>query len=154
MRTIRIVTLAAFSICAVQAQQSGSPNPQAAAVLKSIAGKESQRAGDVFKNVDYLKDVTAERFLRIMDVGYSRGLGVNCDHCHVADKWESDEKRPKQAAREMQLMMREINQKLKTLQHLDNPEAVINCSTCHRGETQPSLATMPPLKTPAARPPQ
>jgi hypothetical protein len=132
--------------------QQMQPNPLAAEVLKSIAGKESMKAGEVFKNVDFLKDTEAGRLLRIMDFGYSRGLGVNCDHCHVVGKWESDEKRPKRAAREMQLMARTINQHLKTLKNLDNADPVINCSTCHRGEKKPSIAIMPAVVKPEPAP--
>jgi len=72
-------------------------NPSVKEVLATIAGKENRPAGEVFKNVQLLKDVPAGRLLRIMDTGYSRSLGVDCDHCHVEDRWDADEKRPKRA---------------------------------------------------------
>ena len=68
-----------------------------------IAGKENEPAEKVFKNLQYLKTLRASLLLTIMDVGYSRGLGVTCTHCHVETDFASDDKRPKRAAREMAL---------------------------------------------------
>jgi hypothetical protein len=90
-------------------------------------------------NVKLLGDVPAARFLRIMDTGYAKSLGVNCSHCHVEDRWEADEKRPKRAAREMILMTRTINDELVKMQDIDNTEPAVNCTTCHRGYVKPAL---------------
>ena len=46
-------------------------------------------------------------------------LGVTCAHCHVVTDFASDEKRPKKAAREMQVLHKSINEQLRTLQHLN-----------------------------------
>ena len=108
-------------------------------LLAAIKGKENKPAGEVFKNVKLLKDVPAARFLRIMDAGYARSLGVGCDHCHVEDRWEADEKRPKLAAREMIVMTRKINDDLTMMEHIDNSEPAVNCTTCHRGYVKPAL---------------
>ncbi|MFP5247689.1 MAG: c-type cytochrome [Thermoanaerobaculia bacterium] len=108
-------------------------------LLKSIAGKENRPAGEVFKNVQVMKDVPAGRFLRIMDAGFSRSLGVSCDHCHVEDRWEADEKRQKTAAREMMKLVGQINESLRTMEGIDNAEATVNCTTCHRGFVKPAL---------------
>jgi len=102
-----------------------------------IAGRENEPAGTVFANVDYLKNVPAERFLVIMDVGYARGLGVSCDHCHVTTDFASDAERPKRAAREMQQLLRSINQQLGAMKNLRGEATSINCGTCHRGKTNP-----------------
>jgi hypothetical protein len=101
-----------------------------------IAGKESEPAGKVFKNLQYLTNTRASVLLTIMDLGYSRGLGVTCTHCHVETDFASDDKRPKRAAREMAAMHRMINQQLATMENLQSNRA-INCSTCHRGEAIP-----------------
>ena len=50
-----------------------------------------------------------------MDVGYSRALGVSCTHCHDDQKFASDEKRPKRAAREMAGM---VNYRVEDVQAL------------------------------------
>ena len=113
-------------------------DPEVTRLLQAIKGKENRPAGEVFKNVTILKTMPAARFLRVMDYGYSRSLGVGCDHCHSEDRWEADEKRPKHAAREMILLTDEINKKLETLENIDNSEAVVNCTTCHRGYVKPA----------------
>jgi hypothetical protein len=105
-----------------------------------IAGHESEPAGHVFKNVQFLKATPARTLLVIMNVGYAQALGVTCEHCHVADDFASDDKRPKRAAREMQAMHKMINDRLATLTETTGDVKAINCSTCHRGSitTQPA----------------
>jgi hypothetical protein len=114
-------------------------DPEVTKLLAVIQGKEKQPAGTVFKSVKLLADIPADRFLRIMDVGYAQSLGVMCDHCHVEDRWEADEKRPKLAAREMIVMTREINEKLGTMENIDTSDATVNCTTCHRGYVKPAI---------------
>jgi len=126
-----------FSFAAIP--EEPKENPAVTDLLASIKGKENRPAGEVFKNVKLLKDVPAARFLRIMDTGYARSLGVDCEHCHVAERWDADEKRPKLAAREMILMTREINDLLVKMEHIDNTEPAVNCTTCHRGYVKPAL---------------
>src|SRR5262245_11025189 len=83
-------------------QQSAAPKPQPSATPRAqgnpnqeindrfvkqfsekIAGRENEPAEKVFKNIQWLKSTPAGRFLRIMNGGYSRALGVACTHCHV-----------------------------------------------------------------------
>jgi hypothetical protein len=74
-----------------------------------------------------------------MNLGYSRGLGVTCDFCHVTNDFSKDDQRTKRAAREMALMHASITQQLAAMQNLE-PNAqghFINCSTCHRGSNKP-----------------
>jgi hypothetical protein len=110
-------------------------------ISRQIAGHEQEPAAQVFKNIqlDVLKKGPASPLLLIMDLGYSRALGVTCTHCHVEDDFSKDDKRPKRAAREMALMHFSINQELARMQELDpNPQGhFINCSTCHRGSIKP-----------------
>ena len=114
-------------------------NPKVTELLATIKGKENRPAGEVFKNIKVLKDVPAARMLRMMDMGYSRSLGVDCDHCHVEDRWDADEKRPKLAAREMINMTAQINDMLIKMENIDNTEPAVNCTTCHRGFVKPAL---------------
>lgn len=108
-------------------------------ISKQIAGHEQEPAEKVFKNVQIMKTVPAARFLLIMNLGYARGLGVTCEHCHVKEDFSKDDKRPKRAAREMAVMHRSINDQLVKMQNLEpNPNGhFINCSTCHRGQIDP-----------------
>ena len=112
-------------------------------ISKQIAGHEQEPAAQVFKNIqlDLFKRTPAARLLLIMNMGYSRALGVTCEHCHVKDDFSKDEKRPKRAAREMAVMHFSINQQLAKMQNLEpNPQGhFINCSTCHRGSIKPAM---------------
>ncbi|HEX9148744.1 MAG TPA: c-type cytochrome [Thermoanaerobaculia bacterium] len=123
------------------------PNPSqdlndqiARAVAEKIAGRENEPAEKVFKNIQSLKGMPAGRFVRVMNMGYSRALGVSCYHCHLGWDYSSDEKRPKRAAREMMDMNRMINEQLRSLQNLEGKpeEHFASCSTCHRGHTDPN----------------
>ena len=87
-------------------------------ILKQITGHEREPAEEVFKNVHIMKATPAARFLTIMNLGYSRALGVTCTHCHVEQDFSSDDKRPKPNSR----------------------GHFINCSTCHRGAVDPLKA--------------
>jgi len=137
MPAVRVIMAAALLLLAVTA--SPQENENVSRLLEGIAGKENRPAGEVFKNVKLMKDVPAARFLKIMDTGFSRSLGVGCEHCHVEDRWEADEKRPKRAAREMIGLVSEINEKLSQLQDIDNTDPSVNCTTCHRGFVKPAL---------------
>ena len=110
-------------------------------ISKQIVGHEQEPSGQVFKNIqiDFFKKVPAARFLLIMNQGYSRALGVTCEHCHMKDDFSSDDKRPKRCARDMASMHFDINQRLAKMQNLEpNPNGhFINCSTCHRGAIDP-----------------
>jgi len=123
--------------------QTGKPFDQAQALenlRKAIAGQENKPAEEVFKNIQMLKGMPAGRLLRVMELGYARSLGVNCTHCHVADAWEKEDKPTKQIAREMNAMVSVINNdQLKKIKNLKGPNSIINCTTCHRGQTKPAL---------------
>lgn len=118
---------------------------QTAAIAKlreQIKGKEKESAETVFKNIQtpMFKGAPAARLLAVMEFGYSRSLGVNCTHCHVPDKWESEEKLQKQIARDMSAMVSTINgDLLSKIKNLKGTPPTINCTTCHRGEVKPAL---------------
>lgn len=109
-----------------------------------IAGHESEPAEKIFKDIQLLKGVPAQRLLRIMQVGYARSLGVNCTHCHVAGAWEKDTE-DKLVAREMMRITKTLNEellpKIAKLESDRKPEdpPVVNCTTCHRGQLKPAL---------------
>ena len=125
------------------AHQTAKPFDQAAALenlRKAIAGQENKPAEDVFKNIQMLKGMAAGRLLRVMELGYARSLGVNCTHCHVADAWDKEDKPTKQITREMNAMVAVINNdQLKKIKNLKGPNSIVNCTTCHRGQTKPAL---------------
>jgi len=83
-------------------------------------------------------------------------LGVRCQFCHVGEEgmplerfdFAKDEKHTKLVARQMMLMVQEINRRLDTLPehgHHDQttPKLQVTCATCHRGVSRPApLATV------------
>ena len=109
-----------------------------AEVLHSIAGRENEPAGQVFKNVKLLKSMPAAEFLRNMDENYGRGLGWTCNNCHVAGQFDSDQRKNKRIARQMQEMTDAINaERLAKMTELDEDYHKVTCVMCHRGSNEP-----------------
>ena len=133
----------------VAAQAAPAPESfdQAAALTalrESIKGKEQEPAERVFKNIQSLKGMPAGRVLGIMQMGFSRSLGVDCTHCHTAGKWEAEDKAQKQTARDMWGMVQTLNSTtLKNIKNLKGPNPTVNCTTCHRGEIKPATNLAP-----------
>jgi hypothetical protein len=115
-----------------------------AQMKQQIAGKDSQPAGQVYKNVQLLKDAPAVGLLNTMDA-YGRALSVNCTFCHIANQWDSDSLRAKKTSRIMIGMVNAINteqlSKLPAGRSGNTPR--IGCTTCHRGNQQPGNALLP-----------
>jgi hypothetical protein len=120
-------------------------------LLTRIAGKENAPAESVFKNIKVMKGIPAGRLLNIMNKGFGNALGVGCAHCHVmGGKWDSDDKKNKQIARDMWQMNGTINNDLLAkIPNLDEDNRVVNCTTCHRGETTPATQLPSPAPVPA-----
>jgi hypothetical protein len=110
-----------------------------ALVMEAIKGKETMRADSVFKNIKILK-MPAARLLRVMELGYSRSMGVSCAYCHNTHDFSSEEKKEKEITRQMMTMSNKINTELlPNIQGLKSSPAIVNCTTCHRGEVEPVL---------------
>jgi cytochrome c553 len=109
-------------------------------VTDAIAGHENEPAETVFKNIQSLKGMPASRLIRVMNMGYSRALGVTCMHCHAEGDFSTDDKRPKRAAREMMVLNKAINEQLRGLKNLEGKpeEKFVSCGTCHRGHVDPN----------------
>ena len=107
-------------------------------VLADIKGKENMRADSVFLNIKLFKNISAERMVRLMDQGWSKALGVGCNHCHNTNKWSDEAKADKQLARDMAAMTTKINKELlQTMKGLDDKSS-INCTSCHHGRKHPA----------------
>jgi hypothetical protein len=100
---------------------------------------EDKPAEQVYKNIKVLNGLPASELDGTMYY-MSASLGVGCTHCHT-NPWDSDVKPAKLAARRMIQMTRDINKE----NFSGNP--VVNCYTCHRGQTQ--TVTVPPAEQPA-----
>ncbi len=100
-------------------------------------------------NLKVLASTTTVRELLPVMKGFTQGLGVRCQHCHVyrgenpddlsAFDFASDEKTAKASARSMMRMVKVVNEDL--LRGLGEPATAgdpkVTCYTCHRGEKRP-----------------
>jgi hypothetical protein len=106
-----------------------------------------QTARQRFKNIRVLKDLPADRLLPTMRT-FSASLGVRCDFCHVLGPgftgFEKDDRPTKRVARQMILMVRDINHREKALGGL------ATCYMCHHGDPEPQ--TRAPERVPGRRP--
>ena len=141
-----IPAIIAFSIRTSYAQGQAAPSmPEA-----------SKPAEAVFKNIQVLKGVPSDQLGPGMQF-ISASLGVQCQFCHVDGHFDQDDKKPKQAAREMMKMMFAINK------DNFNGHREVTCNTCHRGSVHPTsipeiteaampahMEEMPPANGPTA----
>ncbi|HKY98396.1 MAG TPA: photosynthetic reaction center cytochrome c subunit family protein [Gemmatimonadaceae bacterium] len=119
-------------------QQDSARRAQVDSIMRTIAGREGQPAGTVFKNVKVLKDMPAGEFLKNMDVNYGRGLGMGCGNCHVIGQYDGDTRKNKRVARQMQEMTDYINSsRLPQIKELDEDYVKVTCVTCHAGSGHP-----------------
>jgi hypothetical protein len=132
---------AALLSCAVANEagaQAPARDPVIQALERSIAGREKEPAEQVFKNIRVLKGMPAIRVLAVMEQAFVPNLGVTCSHCHIADDWSSDERRPKEIARGMWTLRRRTQDEVRAA--TGNASAVVTCYTCHKGQPKPAFA--------------
>ncbi len=98
-----------------------------------VLNRPEQKAGAAYKNIQILKEVPVSNFIPIMR-RFSGALGVECEHCHVANDFASEDKPAKATARKMLIMAGAINK-----DHFGGQSAV-SCYTCHRGQAHPLTA--------------
>ncbi|MBS1551158.1 MAG: c-type cytochrome [Bacteroidetes bacterium] len=109
-------------------------------VSEYIKGREELPADSVFSDIQIMKGMPAGRLVNVMNKGFSKALGVGCDHCHNTNDWASNEKKEKLIAREMMKMSGQIRTMIKDIKEIESKEATINCMTCHRGEIVPATS--------------
>jgi hypothetical protein len=131
-------------------QQDTARRAMVDSILATIAGRENEPAGTVFKNVKLLKSMPAGEFLRTMDTQYGRGLGWTCSNCHVAGKFDDDSRKNKRLARQMQAMQDYINgTAMKDMKELDAEYDKATCVMCHKGTNEPKGSMAVPLIAPS-----
>jgi photosynthetic reaction center cytochrome c subunit len=91
-------------------------------------------ASAVYKNVQVLKTVDANDFLRVM-AGMAQWVApqVGCAYCHSVANMASDAVYTKEIGRHMLLMTQYINENWRS--HVG--AAGVTCGTCHRGQGAP-----------------
>ena len=105
-------------------------------LLTNLGARASMPAESVFTNIQVLRGMPAGQLVQMMDTGFGRALGVTCGHCHQPGQWASDAKPQKQISRGMWEMVRVANQQLRIMPNVPGT-AVVNCTTCHRGQVKP-----------------
>ncbi|MBK9316814.1 MAG: c-type cytochrome [Acidobacteria bacterium] len=109
-------------------------------------GRDDKPAEEVFKNVQTLKNMPAGRLVGVMN-GWTKALGVKCNHCHTLGAWEKEDEPAKQIARDMVALTSRINgESLKEIKNLKSERPSISCYTCHRGAVKPETAPAPPAQ--------
>ncbi|OYV33505.1 MAG: photosynthetic reaction center cytochrome c subunit, partial [Rhodospirillales bacterium 20-64-7] len=105
---------------------------QAPPVLPQISGGVA--AGQAYKNVQVLKNVSSAAFGRLM-VSMTNWVAPQqgCTYCHVAGNFASDAKYTKVVARRMLQMTIAVNTQYTN--HVGN--VGVTCYTCHRGNNVP-----------------
>src|SRR5688572_23288313 len=103
--------------------------------------QQAPAATSAFRNLQvFPKDIPREQLLAAMR-GFTRGLGVRCNHCHVVKEttpkevldFPADTKEEKRSARVMLRMVNDINRKWIPLVDADATpgELRVTCWTCH-----------------------
>lgn len=134
------VTLAVFVLMRQPDANAQGGNPF------DTGGRDDKPAGEVFKNVQSLKNMPAGRLVGVMN-GWTKALGVKCNHCHTLGAWEKEDVPAKQIARDMVALTSRINgESLKEIKNLKSERPSISCYTCHRGAVKPETAPAPPAQ--------
>lgn len=132
------LTVLLVLVLAVHGAEAQSRPPEILALEAAITGREQQPAEQVFKNIQTFKGMPAIRVLRIMEQAFVPNLGVTCSHCHVEKEWESDAKPAKGIARNMWALRAAWQEDVRKA--TGNPQAVVTCYTCHKGQPKPAFA--------------
>lgn len=114
-----------------------------------LAGASSARTAQLpskFTNLQVLpKDISGADLVNAMK-GFTRALGVRCEHCHVGEgddltkfDFVADTRAAKVTARKMLQMNAKLNDAVKDI---GDPSTTpkITCFTCHRGAVKPATA--------------
>ena len=126
------LTVAAFLLFGALVVQSQAPDGKG----KGGGKGKGDKGGFVPKNLQLLNPATFPDAMQ----SFVQALGLadqgRCSFCHVEDR-ASDEKMQKLTARNMIIMVREINARF------PDGKQHVTCYTCHRGSPTPATATAP-----------
>jgi hypothetical protein len=116
--------------------------PAAAQVSPANEGKKAE---EVYKNIKVLRGTPANELNQSMHL-MKAAVGLDCLYCHIEREWEKDVKPAKDVARQMIVMMNDINARQ------FNGRQVVTCNTCHNGHpapaSMPSFPVLEPVTTP------
>ncbi len=105
------------------------------------ASDDGPRAGEVYKNVKVLGDLSVAQFTRLM-VAMTTWVSPEqgCGYCHNLENLADDSKYAKGVSRRMLQMTQHVNADWK--QHVG--DTGVTCFTCHRGQPQPRVVWFEP----------
>lgn len=112
-------------------------------VFSSSTGQQQERPKPT--NLQVLPPAISHDSLMDVMGGFTSGLGVGCDFCHVPKApgsrdmdFAADTKEEKLIARAMITMTRDINQAyIGKIEELHERRVQVECVTCHRGQPRP-----------------
>jgi len=126
-RTLSLVLglplVASAALVAIQQGSTAAPSPA------PTPASQSNRAGDRFKNVQVLQDISPSELYSTMHL-LRASLGTTCDHCHDVAQYEADTKPAKVTARRHIQMVIELNR------NVFGGRTAVTCNSCHRGSSQ------------------
>jgi tetratricopeptide (TPR) repeat protein len=112
----------------------------------AVTAQEDWTWPDRGKNLQvFPKDFPKEKLQAVMK-GFTRTLGVRCPYCHVGQEgkplstfdFASDANPNKARARQMYLMLGDINQHLAKIEPSGDRRVNMWCGTCHQGRPRPT----------------
>lgn len=80
--------------------RSGTRAQSGPAQAPAATSPAPKMAEEAFKNIQVMKGIPADQIVPAMQF-VSASLGVDCEHCHVRNALDKDDKRQKQTARKM-----------------------------------------------------
>jgi photosynthetic reaction center cytochrome c subunit len=97
---------------------------------------DGPKAGEVFKNVQVLGNLSVGEFTRLMVAiqSWVAPAGSDCGYCHNLENLAEDSKYTKVVARKMLQMTQHVNSQWKS--HVK--DTGVTCYTCHRGQPVPA----------------
>lgn len=118
--------------------------PSSSGSLSALAASEDAN----WENLQVLPDTLSREALFDIMKGFTRALGVRCEHCHINEgdsfdtfNFPSDDNAHKEVARDMMRMTWQINNEIlpaiEGLGHHGTPK--VTCNTCHRGSPHPGM---------------
>jgi len=106
---------------------------------------EGKKAEEVYKNIKALRGTPANELNQSMHL-MKGAVGLDCIYCHIEREWDKDVKPPKETARQMIVMMNDINARQ------FGGKQVVTCNTCHNGRPTPSAMPAFPVLEPVTAP--
>lgn len=100
-----------------------------ACAQSNTARPEPKRAGEVYRNIQVLKNLPADQLPPTM-MSFAASLGVQCEFCHDKERYK-DVKPQKATARKMLRMVLALNKQDIT------GTGYVTCNSCHHGRPSP-----------------